>query len=124
MASAKATRDAPATDAAAASDDEVKHAEEFGLQAAELAHLRPLRDALLAAHDDLARKQSVVDADARVVAFVAGGGPVARVLTNIDTEDAFLLKCVVAVGQAHILDVASQDPITVANALAPLVSKP
>jgi len=121
VASAKATRDAPATDAAAASDDEVKHAEEFGLQAAELAHLRPLRDALLAAHDDLARKQSVVDADARVVAFVAGGGPVARVLTNIDTEDAFLLKCVVAVGQAHILDVASQDPITVANALAPLV---
>jgi hypothetical protein len=108
------------TKATTSKDSEAEDSE-FALQAAELAHLRPLRDALLAAGDNLAVKEDRINADTRVVAFVAANGPVARVLSNIATEDAFLLKCCVAIGQSHVLEVSTQDPISVVNALAPLV---
>ena len=83
--------------------------------------MRPLRDALLAAGNDLERKEAIIDADPRVQAFVGENGPVARVLSNIETEDAFLLKCVAAAGQAHVLRVTTNDPVTVVNKLRPLV---
>ena len=53
-------------------------------------------------------------------AFVRENGPVARPVKR-ETEDAFLLKCVAAAGQAHVLRVTTNDPVTVVNKLRPLV---
>ena len=62
-----------------------------------------------------------MDADPTVRAFVAAKGPVARALSNIDAEDAYLLRCVVACGQADAaLRLDSDDPVHVANAVKPL----
>ena len=99
-----------------------EEARDFALQADELEHLRPLRDAILAAGGDLAAKSAAVDADPRVASFVAAAGPVARILPNISFEDAYLIKCVVAAGQEAVLVPKSEDPLHVANALAPLCS--
>ena len=99
-----------------------EEARDFALQADELEHLRPLRDAILAAGGDLAAKSAAVDADPRVARFVAAAGPVARILPNISFEDAYLIKCVVAAGQEAVLVPESEDPLHVANALAPLCS--
>ena len=67
-------------------------------------------------------KTEVVDADPTVRAFVESNGPVARVLSNIGSEDSYLLKCAVAAGQVHVLEnVSTQDPMTIANVIDPLV---
>ena len=96
-------------------------AEDFELQRAELARLRPLRDAMLRAGSDLGAKDKVLASDPRVAAFLDARGPVARVLSNVGSEEAYLVKCVVAVGQEAVLESrASDDPIHVSNALRAL----
>ena len=114
-----------AEDKAAGDVSDAAHAPDspaaFAAREAELARLRPLRDALLASGSDLAARAAVVDADPTVRAFVAAKGPVARALSNIDAEDAYLLRCVVACGQADAaLRLDSDDPVHVANAVKPL----
>ena len=95
--------------------------EDFELQRAELARLRPLRDAMLRAGSDLGAKDKVLASDPRVAAFLDARGPVARVLSNVGSEEAYLVKCVVAVGQEAVLESrASDDPIHVSNALRAL----
>ena len=90
-------------------------------QRAELARLRPLRDAMLRAGSDLGAKDKVLASDPRVAAFLDARGPVARVLSNVGSEEAYLVKCVVAVGQEAVLESrASDDPIHVSNALRAL----
>ena len=94
----------------------------FKSQRSELERLAPLREALLRCDGDLKMKTEVVDADPTVRAFVASNGPVARVLSNIGSEDSYLLKCAVAAGQVHVLEnVSTQDPMTIANVIRPLV---
>jgi UTP---glucose-1-phosphate uridylyltransferase len=94
----------------------------FESQRSELERLAPLREALLRCDGDLAMKTARVDADPSVRAFVHANGPVARVLSNIDSEDSYLLKAAVAAGQTHVLEnVSTEDPMTIANALVPLV---
>ena len=94
----------------------------FESQRSELERLAPLREALLRCDGDLAMKTARVDADPTVRAFVHANGPVARVLSNIDSEDSYLLKAAVAAGQTHVLEnVSTEDPMTIANALVPLV---
>ena len=96
-------------------------AEDFELQRAELARLRPLRDAMLRAGSDLGAKDEVLASDPRVAAFLDARGPVARVLSNVGFEEAYLVKCMVAVGQEAVLESrASDDPIHVSNALRAL----
>ncbi len=95
----------------------------FKSQRSELKRLAPLREALLRCDGDLKMKTEVVDADPTVRAFVASNGPVARVLSNIGSEDSYLLKCAVAAGQVHVLEnVSTQDPMTIANVIRPLVN--
>ena len=95
--------------------------EDFELQRAELARLRPLRDAMLRAGRDFSARDKVIASDPRVAAFVDARGPVARVLPNMSSEEAYLVKCVVAVGQEAVLERrASDDPIHVSNALRAL----
>jgi len=84
---------------AAATSADLRKDADFAHQAAELHHVMPLRDALLAARE-LAGKEAVLAADPRVVAFVGAGGAVARALPDMAREDAFLIKAVVAIGQA------------------------
>ena len=167
------------TGGAAAKRSDADEEDHFSLQRAELERLAPLRAALLAAGNDLAKKRAVVDADARVAAFLAddANDAIARVLSNIDSgassliklvtapterhslrtfpaaslrpgslafnpdtprrlstppdafqlrttrpsEDAYLVKCVVAAGQERVLAPPSSDPVQIANALRPLV---
>ena len=95
--------------------------EDFELQRAELARLRPLRDAMLHAGSDFGAKEKVIASDPRVAAFVDARGPVARALPNMGSEEAYLVKCVVAVGQEAVLERReSDDPIHVSNALRAL----
>ena len=95
--------------------------EDFELQRAELARLRPLRDAMLRAGSDFGAKEKVIASDPRVAAFVDARGPVARALPNMGSEEAYLVKCVVAVGQEAVLERReSDDPIHVSNALRAL----
>jgi hypothetical protein len=110
----------PAGDAGASHEGQAR-GEEFELQRVELARLRPLRDAMLRAGSDLASKEKVIASDPRVAAFLDARGPVARVLPNMGSEEAYLVKCVVAIGQEAVLDSrASDDPIHVSNALRAL----
>ena len=94
----------------------------FKSQRSELERLAPLREALLRCDGDLKMKTEVVDADPTVRAFVASNGPVARVLSNIGSEDSYLLKSPSPPGQVHVLEnVSTQDPMTIANVIRPLV---
>ena len=54
---------------------------------------------MLRAGSDLGAKDKVLASDPRVAAFLDARGPVARVLSNVGSEEAYLVKCVVAVGQ-------------------------
>ena len=72
----------PAGDAGASHEGQAR-GEDFELQRAELARLRPLRDAMLRAGSDLASKEKVIASDPRVAAFLDARGPVARVLPNM-----------------------------------------
>ncbi|CAD5164393.1 UTP--glucose-1-phosphate uridylyltransferase 3, chloroplastic [Musa acuminata AAA Group] len=66
----------------------------------EIAHLDALRSGLLAAKS-LAERLNVLDADSRVRNFF---GPSAHpVLDRLEASEVFLLKCLVAGGQEHVL---------------------
>lgn len=99
-----------------------ERSEDFESQRVELLRLRPLRDAILNAGSDLGAKERALASDPCVKQFMEDNGPVARVLRNIDSEDAYLVKSLVAAGQKQVLtsNVASEDPLHVANALRPL----
>ncbi|KAJ4827906.1 UTP--glucose-1-phosphate uridylyltransferase 3, chloroplastic [Turnera subulata] len=71
----------------------------------EITRLRSLRSKL-AASKTLDDKHSVLDADSRVRRFFRGNGPAGELgRLNLDSKELFLLKCLVAAGQHHVLDV-------------------
>jgi len=89
----------------------------------EIARLAALRDRL-AACATLVEKLRVLNADSRVKRFFSSGRGLARVLASLrlSSDQLFLLKCVVAAGQEHVLCLDGTESLESAAAAAATVS--
>ncbi|TKY47567.1 hypothetical protein E2542_SST29627 [Spatholobus suberectus] len=88
----------------------------------EIARLAALRDKL-AACGTLNEKLRVIDADSRVKRFFGSRHGVARVLASLqlNSDQLFLLKCLVAAGQEHVLCFGETEALDSAAATASAV---
>ncbi|KAK8473790.1 hypothetical protein PHAVU_001G244900 [Phaseolus vulgaris] len=88
----------------------------------EIARLAALRDRL-AACATLVEKLRVLNADSRVKRFFGSGRGLARVLASLrlSSDQLFLLKCVVAAGQEHVLCLDEAESLESAAAAASAV---
>ncbi|KAK7379391.1 hypothetical protein VNO80_04850 [Phaseolus coccineus] len=88
----------------------------------EIARLAALRDRL-AACATLVEKLRVINADSRVKRFFGSGRGLARVLASLrlSSDQLFLLKCVVAAGQEHVLSLDETESLESAAAAASAV---
>ena len=95
----------------------------FKSQRSELKRLAPLREALLRCDGDLKMKTEVVDADPTVRAFVAVQRAGRQGALQHRLGGFLPPQVAVAAGQVHVLEnVSTQDPMTIANVIRPLVN--
>ncbi|WVZ07802.1 hypothetical protein V8G54_021148 [Vigna mungo] len=89
----------------------------------EIARLAALRDRI-AACATLVEKLRVLNADSRVKRFFSSGRGLARVLASLrlSSDQLFLLKCVVAAGQEHVLCLDGTESLESAAAAASTAS--